>query len=130
MLTPRELTETIERMDAKMFEALNAHNADALMAMFTDDLDFYQDNDDLKNYQQCSADFKKMFATTPDMKRELVKGSLEVYPIKNYGAIEIGTHQFCHKENGKEDCGSFKFVHVWRKIGDSWKISRVISYGH
>jgi hypothetical protein len=39
-------------------------------------------------------------------------------------------HRFIHHENDKEETGSFKFVHIWRKTGDSWKISRVISYGH
>jgi ketosteroid isomerase-like protein len=126
----RELTETIARMDAELFDTFNAHNLDALMAMFTDDLEFYQDNDGLKNYRQSKDDFKKLFTNVPDIKRDLVKGSLEVYPVKDYGAIEIGTHRFCHIENDKEECGLFRFVHVWRKIGDSWKISRVISYGH
>jgi len=32
-------------LDTKIFDALNAHNADALMSMFSDDLEFYQDND-------------------------------------------------------------------------------------
>jgi ketosteroid isomerase-like protein len=125
-----ELFETIARMDAVIFDAFNAHNLDALMALFTDDLEFYHDTGGLTNYQQTKESFKKLFAGTPDIRRDLVKGTLEVYPIKDYGAIEIGLHRFCHKENGKEDCGSFKFVHVWRKTGDSWKISRVISYGH
>jgi ketosteroid isomerase-like protein len=126
----RELFETIARMDAKLFDAFNAHNLDAMMAMFADDLEFYQDNDGVSNYQQSKNDFTKMLASVPDIRRELVKDSLEVYPIKDYGAIEIGVHRFCHKEDGKEECGSFKFVHVWRKSGDSWKISRIISYGH
>jgi ketosteroid isomerase-like protein len=125
-----ELFETIARMDAKFFEAFNAHNLDGMMEMFADDLEFYQDNDGVSNYQQSKDDFTKMLASVPDIRRELVKESLEVYPIKDYGAIEIGIHRFCHKEHGKEECGSFKFVHVWRKTGDSWKISRIISYGH
>ena len=126
----RELFETIATMDSKLFDAFNAHKIDDLMAMFTDDLEFYQDNDGLKNYWQSKDDFKKLFANVSDIQRELVKGSLEVYPIKDYGAIEIGSHRFCHKEDGKDDCGTFKFAMVWRKNGDSWKISRVISYGH
>jgi hypothetical protein len=71
-----------------------------------------------------------MMASVPDIRRELVAGSLEVHPIKGYGAIEIGVHRFCHKENGNEECGTFKFVHIWRKNGDSWQVSRVVSYGH
>jgi ketosteroid isomerase-like protein len=126
----REPFETISRMDAQLFDAFNAHNLDAVMSMFSDDVEFYQDNDGVSNYAQTKSDFAKMFASIPDIKRELVKGTLEVYPIKDYGAIEIGVHRFCHKENGKEECGSFKFVHIWRKIDNSWKISRVVSYGH
>lgn len=125
-----ELSNTIARMDAKIFDAFNAHQVDALMAMFTDDLEFYQDNDGVKNYQQCFGDFKKMFASATDIKRVLLKETLEVYPIKDYGAVELGAHRFCHTENDKEECGNFKFAMIWKKTGDSWKISRVISYGH
>ena len=59
-----------------------------------------------------------MFGNVSNITRTLVEGTLEVYPIKDYGAIEVGAHRFCHTENGKEECGSFKFVTVWRKVGD------------
>jgi ketosteroid isomerase-like protein len=132
----RGLFETIAGMDAKLFDAFNAHKIDAVMAIFSDDLEFYQDNDGVSNYQQTKNDFTKMLASVPDISRDLVKGSLEVYPVKDYGAIEIGVHRFRHTENGdaagpaRTECGSFKFVHIWRKTGDSWKLARVISYGH
>ena len=117
-------------MDSAVFDAFNAHDAERLMTMFTDDLEFYHDTGGLTDYRQSAESFKKMFAGTPDIRRDLVKGSLEVYPVKDYGAMEIGEHRFCHKENGKDDCGTFKFAMIWRKAGDSWKISRVLSYGH
>jgi hypothetical protein len=75
-------------------------------------------------------DFKEMFKQQNKIRRELVEGNLEVYPIKNYGAIEIGLHRFCHVENGKDECGIFKFVHVWQKRNGEWKVTRVISYNH
>ena len=124
------LFEAIAHMDSAMFDAFNAHNTDALMSLFTDDLEFYHDKGGLTNYQQTAESFRKLFSGTPDIKRDLVEGTLEVYPVKDYGAIEIGTHRFCHKENGKDDCGSFKFVMVWRRVDDTWKVSRVVSYGH
>jgi hypothetical protein len=71
-----------------------------------------------------------MFGNATDIRRDLVRGSIEVYPIKDYGAIEIGQHRFCHKENAKEECGTFKFAMVWRKSDGLWRISRVLSYGH
>ena len=125
-----ELFETIARMDSAIFDAFNAHDVDRLMSLFTDDLEFYHDTGGLGDYRQNAEGFKKMFASTPDIRRDLVKGSLEVYPIKDYGAMEIGQHRFCHKENGKDDCGTFGFAMVWRKTGNSWKIARVLSYGH
>ena len=125
-----ELFKAIARMDAAVFDAFNGHDVDRLMSYFTEDLEFYHDTGGLSTYRQNAEDFKKMFASTPDIRRDLVKESLEIYPIKDYGAMEIGQHRFCHKENGKDDCGTFGFAMVWRKVGDSWKISRVLSYGH
>ncbi|WP_156175988.1 hypothetical protein [Hymenobacter terrenus] len=34
-------------------------------------------------------------AQTPDITRTLVPGSLEVYPVKEYGAMHMGVHRFC-----------------------------------
>jgi ketosteroid isomerase-like protein len=128
--TSGELFDIIARMDGAMFEAFNGHDVDRLMSMFSDDLEFYHDTGGVTNHAQTRDNFGKLFANTPDIRRDLVKGSFEVYPIKDYGAIEIGEHVFCHKENGKDDCGTFKFAMVWRKTDESWKVSRVISYGH
>ena len=125
-----ELFDAISRMDGVLFSAFNAHEAKRLMTMFTDDLEFYHDSGGLTDFRQTADNFTKMFGSTPDIRRELVPGSLEVYPIKDYGAIELGQHRFCHQENGKEECGTFRFAMVWRKSGDLWQISRVLSYGH
>jgi len=125
-----DLHKEIQRMDGVLSGAFNTQNLDGLKALFTEDLEFYQDNEGLALYPQTMKDFEGMFAQGNKIRRELVKGSLEVYPVKNYGAIEIGVHRFCHVENGKDDCGTFKFVHLWQNDGGGWKISRVISYAH
>lgn len=124
------LYDEIARLDSLMFDAFNARDLDKLKTYFTADLEFYQDNEGLASYAQTIKDFKVMFEQNIKLRRELVKGSLEVYPVKDYGAIEIGVHRFCHIENGKDECGTFKFLHVWQKRDGGWKIARVISYGH
>jgi ketosteroid isomerase-like protein len=130
--TSGELFETIARRDAAVFDAFNAHDVARLMAMFTDDLEFYDDGGDgnPKGAAQVKEDFGKMFTRVPDLHRELVPGTLEVYPLAGYGAIAVGEHRFCHEENGKADCGITKFSMVWRQVGDTWKLSRVLSYAH
>jgi hypothetical protein len=128
--TSGELYETIARMDRALFDAFNAHDLDRLMAFFTDDLEFYDDGSGVKDRPASKEDFAAVFKNVPDLHRELVPGTLEVYALPGYGAIEVGEHRFCHEENGKQDCGVMKFSMVWRQIGETWKLSRVLSYAH
>jgi hypothetical protein len=47
--------------------------------------------------------------------RDLV--SLEVFPTKNYGALETGVHRISHPEIDN-DQGDAKFVQLWRSRAD------------
>jgi ketosteroid isomerase-like protein len=125
-----ELYQQVAKLDADMFAAFNAKDVDKLMSYFAANLEFYHDKGGLSNFSQTKEGFARMFAQTPDITRTLMPGSLEVYPIKDYGAMHIGIHRFCHVENGRDDCGNFKFVMLWQRQGDAWKITRVVSYGH
>jgi ketosteroid isomerase-like protein len=128
--TSGELFEIIARMDSQVFDAFNAHDLERLMALFTDDLEFYDDGSGVKNFSGTKQDFVKVFHDVPDLHRELLKETLEVYPVPGYGAIEVGEHRFCHQENGKADCGVMKFAMVWKQTGETWKLARVLSYAH
>jgi ketosteroid isomerase-like protein len=116
-------------MDDSLSAAFNAHNANALMSLFATDLEFYHDTQGVQDYQAVSAGFRSLFASNSNIRRERV-GALEVYPVRGYGAIEVGAHKFCHTEGGRRDCGTFKFVQLWRREMSGWKIARVVSYGH
>jgi Domain of unknown function (DUF4440) len=111
----QHLYDEVKRLDAVLSEAFNKHDVNKLKSLFADDLEFYQDNEGLVRYEQTVRDFESMFAQGNNMTRELVGNTLEVYPVKDYGAIEIGAHRFCHVENGKNECGTIRFVHIWQK---------------
>jgi hypothetical protein len=65
------------------------------------------------------------------VKRELVAGSVSVYPLNNYGAIQMGEHRFYVVSNGKENLAEVaKFVHLWKKENGAWKLARVLSFDH
>ena len=129
-LTPKALYQEISQMDSVMFHAFNNQDFKTFKNLFTQDLEWFQDNDGLVPYETVFKNFENTFKKEYKLTRELVKGSLEVHPIKNYGAIEIGEHQFKHIENGKEEIGTFKFLMIWKRENNQWKISRVISYDH
>ncbi|WP_276504168.1 nuclear transport factor 2 family protein [Terrimonas pollutisoli] len=126
----QELYQEIAKQDSLLFNAFNTRDIDLFKTMFTEDLEFYHDKGGLTGYEHTINFLKTIAQSNNQLKRELVKGSLEVYPIPGYGAMEIGLHRFCHLENGKQDCGTFKFVHIWQKKDNHWKITRVISYDH
>lgn len=130
--TSGELYQTIAALDAQVFDAFNARDVERLMSWFAPDMEFYDDGGDdaLSDFAATKKGFVELFRNVPDLRRELVPGTLEVYPLKGYGAIEVGQHRFCHKENGKLDCGVTKFSMVWRKTGETWKLARVLSYAH
>ena len=127
-----ELTATIAALDSALFAAFNAHDADRLGTWFTPDLEFYHDKNGLAGYDSTMAGFRRLFTqqATADIRRELVPGSLEVHPLGDFGLLEVCKHRFCHTENGKEDCGTFKNIMVWRRDSTGYKVCRVISYDH
>ncbi len=128
--TNEALFNKIAELDSAMFVAFNAKDMPTFKNYFTTDLEWYQDNGGLLNYETVFTNFQNMFNNENRLTRNFVKGSLEVHPIKNYGAIEIGKHQFKHMENGKLEIGTFKFLMIWKNENGNWRISRVVSFDH
>jgi hypothetical protein len=113
-----------------VFAAFNAGELEAQLPHFDPSLEFYHDKGGLSDYAQFVANSRSLFARSQRPRRILVPGSLEVYPIPGYGAIQVGRHRFCQTRDGNDDCGTFKFVHIWKREGDQWRITRVFSYDH
>lgn len=131
-VTKTDLYDTIYLMDSIFFEAFNTCDTTMSKSLFTKDLEFYHDHGGLTNYDQNLRSIINRCNATTKVRRELVPGSLEVYPIKDYGAIEIGRHRFYYRQVGEEEKldGTFKFIHIWVHENNEWKISRVISFDH
>lgn len=134
----KELTEEITEKDRVFFDALfNKCDVDTLGAMVTEDFELYHDKggntatsrtqfvDAIRGMcerQKTGVDYRA--------RRELV--SMEVYPLNNYGAVQIGVHRFYQKLEGNQEklVEIAKFANLWKKEGDVWRMSRVLSYDH
>lgn len=123
------LRDEILRADSAMFAAYNAHDAKALGAFFAKDLEFYHDTGGLLDWAQAMAGLTSNFDKGNGIRRDRV-GRVEVYPVRDYGAIEVGAHRFCHREEGADVCGTFKFTHVWHRTATGWQVARAVSYDH
>ena len=118
---------TIVNLDSIFFDAYNNCSIDVQSAFYSDSIEFYHDQGGLTTSKQDILDATKK-NICGKVTRELVKGSIEVYPIKGYGAVEMGSHKF-HNNTEKENTPSKigKFVIIWQHKNNLWKITRVIS---
>lgn len=126
----KELFNTIYGLDSALFVAFNEKDVPSFVNYLDSSLEFYHDQTGLTNLSYNINAFTRIAKEVPDLKRTLLFETLEVYPIPNYGAVQIAQHKFCHLENGKMDCAVFKFIHVWKKTETGWKITRIISVDH
>jgi len=126
------LFKAVSALDAAAFDSFNKCDApDQLQkhaSYFAPYVEFYHDTGGVTWTRE------EMLANTAKFvcgkfRRELVPGTLSVFPIKDFGAIAQGVHRFCSFKAG--DCeGLADFLIVWRNQGGKWEVTRVLSYGH
>lgn len=134
------LFDELAEKDRMLFDAVfNACDLQALGSLVTEDFEFFHDKGGL--IATSGAQFVELIRSTCERqksgedyraRRELVAGSLEVYPLNNYGAVQVGVHRFYRKMEGQPDklTETARFTHVWKKDRDGWRIARALSYDH
>jgi ketosteroid isomerase-like protein len=126
---PDPLFKTIQSLDTKLFDAYNHCDLNTLGAMVSDDLEFYHDQTGLSVGKGPFLDAIKQ-NICGKVERALLPATLEVYPLKGYGAVEIGIHRFHHPGRPQDGMGDARFVTLWQNKDGEWKVTRVISYDH
>jgi len=126
------LTETIAALDTAVFDSFNRCADPAQLekhaGYFAENVEFYHDTGGVTwNRADMIANTAKY--ACGHYTRELIARSLRVYPIKDFGAVALGSHRFCQVASGKCE-GLADFAIVWRRVGDKWEITRALSYGH
>jgi ketosteroid isomerase-like protein len=132
----QDLTATIAALDTAAFEAFNDCAApgklDKYASFFAPDVEFYHDLGGV-TWTRDAMIAQTRANVCGKFQRELVPGTLKVWPIKDFGALARGEHQFCHfkPDGATHPCeGRAEFTILWRKQGDTWTITRAFSYGH
>jgi len=121
-----KLYNEIVKMDSIYFNAYNTCDMETQAKIYDEDLELFHDKGGLATSK---SDILKSLKENICNKvtRTLIKGSVEVYPIKNYGAIQFGYHKFYNKEEPNAKSIPSKFVVIWKNKNNSWKITKVIS---
>lgn len=121
-----KLHKEIVKMDSIFFNAYNTCKVKVHKEILSEDLEFYHDKGGVSTSKQ-----KVLEALEKNIcnkvTRTLIKGSVEVYPIANYGAVQIGYHTFFNKQEPNAKQVASKFITLWKKENNKWQITRVIS---
>ncbi|MBS1797672.1 MAG: nuclear transport factor 2 family protein [Acidobacteria bacterium] len=134
-----DLFNTLKAKDSQLFDVgFNKCDIATFENLLSADFIFYHDQAGPTNSKKdfiagirdglCKLDYKA--------RRELVEGSLEVFPLKNkgvlYGAIQNGRHRFYALEKGKPEylTGTARFTHLWKLENGEWKLAESLSYDH
>ncbi|KAF1008894.1 MAG: hypothetical protein GAK28_00526 [Luteibacter sp.] len=125
------LVRTVTDLDTRFFAAFNTCDApgqlDRHAAFLDPKLEFYHDTGGVSWTSKDYLD-KTRQNVCGTYRRKLV-GSLDIYPIKDYGALEEGNQAFCDTKTG-ECFGAAKFMILWHRTADGWLATRIFSYGH
>lgn len=134
-----ELYKILKEKDSLMFElSFNQLDTSILEELATDDIEFYHDQGGATYTKEGFINgMKSLGNLSYKARRELVKGSTEVFPMHKdgelYAAILKGEHNFYAKEpNDKPEylTSSAKYTTLWILIEGKWKMSRIYSYDH
>lgn len=130
--TSGALYDELARMDSVLFDAAFAScDLPRVEALLVDDVEFYHDRTGMETGAQVRESFRRLTQNCPrgqHVTRQVVSGSLRVYPIAGYGAVQTGEHRFV--EEGAATVTVARFVHLWRRVDGGWKLARVLSFDH
>ena len=118
--------DIIVAKDKEYFDAYNTCDMKKQASFYSEDLEFFHDKGGLStSKQEILASIERNICGK--VTRTLIEGSIEVYPIKDYGAIEIGYHKFYNNQEPNAKSKPSKFIMVWKNEDEKWLISKVIS---
>ena len=121
----KALYDTIVQMDSVYFDTYNSCKIARMDSLTAENLEFYHDRGGLTtSKKEYIESIKKNICGK--VTRKLAKGSIEVYEIPGFGAVEEGFHSFRNLAEKSESEPS-KFIILWRKQGNSWQLTRVVS---
>lgn len=121
------LKSEIIKMDSLLFDvAFNQCDAGAFKKIIADDVEFYDDRSGLNISKANEIKSLEAKCVRPEkLTRKL--NSCVIDKLGDFGAVQVGEHTFY--SNGIPE-GTGKFIHIWERKENEWKLKRIVSYEH
>jgi len=135
----KELSKLILEKDSLFWTGYNTCDYQIMESLLAQEVEFYHDKGGvMMGSAAVMKATRENICGNPNRKtrREVVPGTLRVFPMKNgdkiYGAVLSGDHYFYGKQNDQPETreGLAKFTHLWLLKDNTWKMHRILSYDH
>lgn len=120
------LQDKIKELDSIFFTAYNNCDLEKQASLIAEDIEFYHDQGGLMTSKSDIIESTKN-NICGKVTREIIKGSIEVYPINNFGAVQIGYHKFFNNQEPDAISKPSKFIAIWKNVNENWQMSRIVS---
>jgi len=121
-----EMHQQIIKMDSIYFNAYNNCDISTQRKFLSNDIEFFHDRAGLSTSKtEILSSIKKNICGK--VTRILIEDSIETYPIKNYGAVEIGYHKFINNEEPNNQSTPSKFIIIWKEENAKWEMTKIVS---
>jgi ketosteroid isomerase-like protein len=124
-----ELYRAVVALDQALFEAYNHCQLDKFAALLDEGVEFYHDQGGVTLGRQALTDAVRR-NICGRVRRTALPETFEVHAMQGFGALHRGVHRFHPSKDGAPAEGEAQFVHLWRRNGDAWTVTRIISYDH
>jgi len=122
----QELYNTIVALDKRFFKAYNTCDMETQAELISEDIEFFHDKGGLATSKtQIIESLKNNICGK--VTRTLIKGTIEVYPIAGYGAVQMGTHKFFNNQEPNAKSIPSKFITIWKNDNGNWTMTRIVS---
>lgn len=123
------LFDSLSVADSLLFDAFFVRcDAEATIAMYTADAEFYHDRDGLKVGVAAMDAFRNNCPRDKGMRRAIVPGTVRVFGIAGYGAVQFGRHRFIQSDGAPDT--EAKFIQLWQRTPNGWRATKTISIDH
>ena len=121
------LRNEILKMDSLFFVVgFNHCDTSIYKNILSDSMEFYDDREGL-NLSKANEIKYLLEKCSGKYNMTRVLKSTTISRLGDYGALQRGEHDFV--QNGII-IGSGKFIHIWEKTSQGWKLKRIVSYDH
>lgn len=133
-----KLYKAIAEVDSLMISVAQRDcDLEAYASFLSDDFEYFHDKAGFTPSKEAEMADMNIFCgkeqrSRQPLRRQRTAGTLKVFPMDKYGALEFCDHVFYLQINdGTEKVvGSGKMTALWKLENNEWKVTRIISYDH